>query len=246
MRHEREGTFFPGDFALTECTTKRRPATRSLRTADWKIILESLTSSIELYNLRDDPGEVENLWGRGIAYGDSLLGMIHRVPGTRLRGWRIAFTGVGDGSILKADLRLPEGGRLDRVETLTRRTGVAIEKEPGGTGCSLEAVEQGLNMVFVSTRPSSVPLEVTVSKEAGEAVYPVYYGAAGEARLGETLVLDPETGLGTPVAFESFMQQGYPGVHIWWMSGEDVAASRQTSPLSPEEIERLKSLGYIN
>jgi hypothetical protein len=245
-RQERDGTFLPSDLALCECTTKRRPATRCLRSSEWKIIVESLTSSIELYNLADDPGETNNLWGNGIAYGDTLLAMIERVPGVRLRGWRLAFTGVGEGSSLRADVSLPQGGRIERVETLTRQAGMSIEPEADGTGCTLTTVEQGFHMAIINTRPSSVPVSFEISRQAGEIVCPVYYGAEGDASMGESLFLSPEAAFGTPGTFKGSMERGRPGVYIWWLSGEEVAGSSETSPLSPEEIERLKSLGYIN
>jgi hypothetical protein len=64
--------------------------------------------------------------------------------------------------------------------------------------------------------------------------------------MGESLFLSPEAAFGTPGTFKGSMERGRPGVYIWWLSGEEVAGSSETSPLSPEEIERLKSLGYIN
>lgn len=246
VRRDREGTFFPGNFALCECTTKRRPATRCLRTGGWKIIVESLTYSIELYNLLADPDEAHDLWGKGIAYGDTLLGMIERVPGVRLKGWRLAFTGVGEGPGLRGDLSLPQGGRFERVETLTRQAGMSIELDPDSTRCTLTTEEHGLHMLLINTRPSSVPVSLEMSRQGGEISCPVYYGSSGEAPAEQPLFLTTETGAGTPGVFKSFMKTGRPGVHIWWMSGEEISGSRETSPLSPEELERLKSLGYIN
>jgi hypothetical protein len=244
-REKRDDSFFPDDFALTECTTKRQPATRSLRTNDWKVIVESLTSSIELYNVKDDPGETYDLWGKGLAYGDALISMIQRIPAVSLRGWRLSFTGVKTGVKLQADLNLPQGGRFTRVETLTRRSGILMEFGPDSTQCRLVTDGAGAHTVFVNTKPSSVPVAVEISKVEGEVTSPVFYGESGEAGTDEALLLDTETGLGTPTVFKRYMRAGRPGVHIWWMPGEDVSGSGKTTDLTPEEIKRLKSLGYI-
>jgi hypothetical protein len=238
-----DGKFLAAEFFLTECATKRRPATCRLRSGEWKIIVESLTSSIDLYNLEDDPGETYDLWGKGIDYGDILLSMIQQLPGVRLRGWRLAFTGVDKESSLQADLGLPQVGRFEGVETLTRQAGISIEQDPDGTGYRLTTVERGLHMSIIHNGPSSVPVSLEVSRLAGDIDYPVDYGADVEALMGERLLLTPEAGLGTPGMLKGSMNAGRLGVHIWWMPGEESAVPRETSPLSPEEVERLKSLG---
>jgi arylsulfatase A-like enzyme len=244
-RVRRPGSFLPVDVALTECTTNPAPATRSLRTDEWKLICESLTYTFELYRLNTDPGETDNVFGRGHAMEDSLLGLIGRVPALRFRGWRLAFTGKDTRSVYRAELTLPDEGRFGTVRAMTRPAGITIEIDDQRTTCTVTTEEPGTHVVLVDTEPQNVPVRFA-AENPGKADSPVVYvGQSGEHPIGERISAQVLDGLGPPSSFEHSRRRGIPAVHLWWLPGTRLTESGEKAALTDEERERLKALGYI-
>jgi len=79
-REARPGTFLPLELALTECTTPWALVTRCLRNEDYKLLVETVTATRELYDLNADPAETRNLAGTGIALEDSLMKQMQKIP----------------------------------------------------------------------------------------------------------------------------------------------------------------------
>jgi len=239
------GSFLPVDVALTECTTNPAPATRCLRTDEWKLICESLTYTFELYNLKDDPGEAADIYGMGYAREDSLLAMIRRVPGLRFRGWRLAFTGKEAGSAYRADLTLPDGGRFRAVKVMTRPAGVGVGLDDDSTSCTVETEGPGTHVVLVDTEPQGVAVRFA-PENAGKVGSPVFYvGRTGEHEMGERVTISTVEALGPPSDFETYRRRGIPAVHVWWLPGTGLTESGEKTTLTDKEKRRLKALGYI-
>jgi arylsulfatase A-like enzyme len=239
------GSFLPVDIALTECTTNPAPATRSLRTDGWKLICESLTYTFELYNLNEDPGETVNVFGTGRGEEDSLLALIGRIPSLRFRGWRVAFTGKEDGSAYRAELTLPDGGRLRAVKVMTKPAGVETVLDEDSTTCTITTEGPGTHVVLVDTDPQDAVVRL-VCKNPGKAGSPVLYvGRTEERGIGERVTLSPVGALGPPSNFEVCRRHGKPAVHIWWLPGSRFRESHDKVTLTDEERARLKALGYI-
>jgi hypothetical protein len=239
------GSFLPVDIALTECTTNPAPATRSLRTDEWKLICESMTHTFELYNLKDDPAETHDIFGMGYAEEDSLLAMIGRVPTLKFRGWRLAFTGKGAGCGYRTDLMLPDGGRFETVKVMTRPAGVSVALDDDSTSCTIETEGPGTHVVLVDTEPQGVAVRFT-PKNAGKVGSPVFYaGRTEEHGIGDKVTLSTLGALGPPSNFETCRRRGLPAVHVWWLPGVRLTASGGKTTLTDKEKSRLKALGYI-
>lgn len=239
------GSFLPVDVALTECTTNPAPATRCLRTDQWKLICESLTYTFELYNLKDDPGETGDIYGMGYAQEDSLLAMIGRVPALRFRGWRLAFTGKEAGSAYRADLSLPDGGRFKTVKVMTRQAVVGVVLDDDSTSCTVETEGPGTHVVLVDTEPQGVAVRFT-PKNQGKVGSPIFcVGRDGEHKIGEKVTLSTLDALGPPSNFETCRRRGIPAVHVWWLPGTGLTESGEKTTLTDKEKRRLKALGYI-
>jgi arylsulfatase A-like enzyme len=244
-RIRRPRSFLPVDIALTECTTYPAPATRSLRTDDCKLICESLSYTFELYDLKDDPGETANVFGSGHAKEDSLLGLIHKVPALRFRGWRLAFTGKEEGSAYRAEVDLTDGGRFRTVRVMTKPADVGVDLDDDSTSCVVTTEGPGTHVVLLDTDPQGAAVRCTI-KDVGEIGSPVFYvGGTREHEIGEHVGLSTLDGLGPPSNFETCRRQGIQAAHAWWLPGARLTESGERVILTDEEKGRLKALGYI-
>jgi choline-sulfatase len=239
-----EGSFLPADLELAECTLKKSPDTKCIRSDQWKLIVEPATSLVQLYNMRDDPHETVNLWGRGGAMGDSLLNLIQTVPGSTVEGWRLGFvTGEVDAAFT-ADVRLEPGDRLTQVERLVAGGEFALEIPEDSTSFHVEVSPKGQQIVLFTTEPTGA--EVHFEFEAGKAVSEgqIHTGSGDTRPLGRAFTMTPGEALGIPEAFDGLRTSGAIGACLWWLPGRRAVKSRETA-LSPEERKRLKALGYI-
>ena len=50
--------------SVHEKAPPKEPNTKSVRTSEWKLIVNEYNNSMELYNLENDPQELENLIGK--------------------------------------------------------------------------------------------------------------------------------------------------------------------------------------
>jgi hypothetical protein len=240
------GRFLPTDLDLAESTLKKTPDTKGIRSQDWKIILEPATSLVQLYNLRDDPQETDNLWGRAGAIGDSLAAIIQQIPGSSLNGWRIGFTGSGAVTArFRVDVEVEGGHTLTSAEKLVAGAGEAIRLADDMTAFHFEIRPWQQQIVLFDTEPAKARIRFDIRGSGKEVGDMVYTGIRGTAPLGEAFTLDRDTAFGTPEAFDANRRAGVPGVYVWWLPGGEATGARETTELTPEEIKRLKALGYI-
>ena len=64
---------------LNENAPPKKPNTKSVRTSKWKFILNEYDNSKELYNLENDPNELENIAGNGLEMEDLLLKELNKL-----------------------------------------------------------------------------------------------------------------------------------------------------------------------
>ena len=64
---------------LNENIPPKKPNTKSVRTSKWKFILNEYDNSKELYNLENDPNELENIAGTGLEMEDVLLKELNKL-----------------------------------------------------------------------------------------------------------------------------------------------------------------------
>ncbi len=245
---EAAGKFFPAQYALCECTRPRAPATRCIRTYDWKLIFESLTSTWELYDLRKDPGETENVAGRELAVEDSLMNMIVRVPGVKLGGWRIAFTGAGSSASFDVEVVLPQRATLSTVRRFADRGSGGIDVRDDGKGFGFAATGQDLNPLFFIADPpdTRIKFKITTSgRDGADLPSHVLVGESGKMPVGEEFILGPEQALGLSGDYRRTHRSGRPAAYIWWFPGEGMDVGGETVDLTPEQKKRLRALGYI-
>ncbi len=238
------GKFLPADVALCECTTPRAPATRCLRLRGWKLILESLTATRELYNLAEDPGESVNLSGRGLAVEDSLTRMLMRIPGTRLRGWRVGLLGASEKRTLEVGVAVSSGARFTFIERFASSHNAKVSVNRDSTYFRFEASGQDLNPLLFDTEPplASVSFEIKVKAEPG--IRWVYVGGEGRREIAKTFTLSPEAAVGVPEAYINMRKVGGTGICVWWLPGSSRVKGRKIE-LTPEQKRRLRALGYI-
>ena len=87
------GKTLPAGVTLSELDMSQGAILKSVRTVDWKLIIEPPSTVVHLHDLRTDPGETTDLWGQGASVADSLLSILMRIPGSSIGGWRLAMTG---------------------------------------------------------------------------------------------------------------------------------------------------------
>jgi hypothetical protein len=244
-RPRQRGRFLPSYATLCECTVRRAPGTKCIRTDDWKLIVEPITSLVELYNLIEDPSETLNLWGLDIPEGDSFLRKLQEVPGVRLHGWRLACTGSGSSVKFSADLTLPAGGRFIRLERFTRKQTLVVEPSDDSTAIHVEAEPDGLDLIMFDVDPPDAHVGFAVSVEGDEAPMVASVGASGELAIDERFDLAPDEAVGLPREFGAYRTEARSGLQIWWLSGEAIGKAGRATKLTPEETKRLKALGYL-
>jgi arylsulfatase A-like enzyme len=245
-RIRRGDTFLPRSATLCECTVRRAPGTKCIRTEERKLILEPTTSLVELFNLKDDPGETTNLWNTRGEVGNSMIRKMFEIPMASLHGWRIAFIGRDESTVFSAEVSLPSGGRFSSIERFTRQQTLTFDVSEDSTLIHLDAKPDGLDFVLVNTLPKDSPLRFTI-KAAGEDIPgDANVGESGHLPIAGSFTLDTVEASGLPVSFQAARNSRLPGVHIWWLMGDEIVGRGSVTDLTPEEIRRLKALGYLN
>jgi choline-sulfatase len=237
--------FFPARVAYSSAAMREEvPPARSVRTARWKLMVEPMTGLISAYDLKADPGETLNLWPSDAAPLDSLLVMLRAVPGFSPRGWRLAFTDQDRRITYEAQVSLPGGGRIVNVRKKSNTGFFQVETSKDGNSMRVTAETQDLNMLFFNTEPRGAELEITVTAE-GEGAPVIHAGRQASHKAGEAFSTTSSSAQGLPLAFQQSRDTRTAAAFIWWMPGDEAPASRPAATLSPEEKQRLKSLGYI-
>jgi arylsulfatase A-like enzyme len=245
-REARPGSFLPLDVALCDCTNRGAPGKLALRTEVWKIVLEPLTSLVELYNLTEDPAEDMNLWEAGRAMGDSLHNLLSAIPGSHPGGWRLAFTAGEGGASYRARVALPENGRFTGVGVLARiLKNIEVEMESDSTAFDVRAKVGGIHVVHFETQPRNARLDIEIQVDESTPVDSVFTGPTMLKPVGEVISVRPADAYGLPQAFESRRLADLPGIFIWWLPGSGRTQAGKVTDLSPEERQRLRALGYI-
>ena len=239
------GKFLPSYATLCECTVRRAPGTKCIRTAGWKLIVEPTTSLVQLYNLSRDPGETVNLWGADVPEGESMLRKIKEVPGVELQGWRMACTGKDGLTRFEAEVTLPDGGRFVSVDRFTRKGVLSVDLGGDSTSLRVESEPQGLDLILFDVSPPDAPVKFQLRADGEGAPDSAGIGALGEAEIAAPFTVDPADAAGLPHGFETDRANLTPGIHIWWLSGESLGQAGGATELTPEEIKRLKALGYL-
>jgi arylsulfatase A-like enzyme len=236
--------FVPQDVTVCESGLKKAPDSKCVRTNYLKLIVEPATALSELYDLKSDPKEVTNLWGRPPAGTDSLVHMLARVPGTTVGGWRVAVTGAGKSDV-DVDIALPKGGRIIGFDKVTAPAGLAVELAADSTSAKIHAYAKGLQMVLFDVAPPDSRVTFKVDSDKAAKLGSVSVGRAGQKRVGERFTVGPQDALGLPEVFEQQRTSATAGVHVWWLAGEKMRMAGERAGLSSEAKKRLKSLGYV-
>ncbi len=240
----RPNSILPVDLDLCESTLGKSLGSRCIRSVDWKLMLEPATSLVRLYSLENDPGELENLWGRAGAVGDSLLTVVRRIPGSRVNGWRLGFTGDGKSPAYAVDVHVGEGGRLRELKRLVAGGEVSIEINEDSTGFHVDVVPLKQQILLFDIDPEDAAIRMKIA--GGPGMPSVIHSGVGEALpMGTSFGLTPNRAMGLPEAFDANRAQAAPGAYVWWLPGDPAGATARSTELTPEEKQRLRALGYI-
>jgi choline-sulfatase len=247
VREAAPGSFLPADVAMCDCTNREVPGKIALRTSQWKLIIEPLTQLVELYNLKDDPGETVNVWGGGVPMGDSLLALVSRVPASHPEGWRVALTSGETGRDFAARVGLASGARFRSVGRLARiEKNLSVTLADDSTSFDLETSVGGWQMVLFSVEPGDAAVSFEIMAAGEGAPVSGSVGRAGSMPLGVPVTLRAQDAAGLPRDFESARLSDKQGAFVWWFPGDRTTHIGPDRGLTPEEKQRLKALGYIH
>jgi arylsulfatase A-like enzyme len=240
------GGLLPASLALCDCTNRAVPGKIGLRSAGWKIIKDPVTSLVELYDLRNDPGETRNLWGSDMSGGDSLLAMLQRVPTVDLAGWRLVFTGGDSGAVFRAYVSLPDGGRFTDVGTRVRiEKNIRVDIGSDSTYMLLESQVGGAHVIHFDTRPAEAKIAFSITGKTQGISDVIRVGTSGAKTLGESFEVVPSEAYGLPDGFAHYGTSDAPAAFLWYLTGSKTVRPTEATRLTPEERKRLKALGYI-
>lgn len=253
QRNQGPGKFFPLDAAFCDCTISAIQGKLALRTAAYKAIFDPLTYLAEIYDMKNDPMETLNLFDRHIPGADSLLAMTHRVPSAALPGWRIAFTGLPD-TRFRAALEVPRQAAFTKVGVSTRMAKDAtVTMSPDSASLAVEVITtraqvvrgRATQVIYFDTEPPDAAVAFRIEKHRDDLPAVVSVGSIGKRESGDRFVLEPAQATGLS---EDLMRGGAVDMSqasIWYMHGRRPALDRPTAEMTPEEIKRLKALGYL-
>jgi choline-sulfatase len=235
----------PPTIALTETSMRRGVLpVKSVRTMDWKIIVEPATGLVQAFDLKSDPGEAVNLWPARPGPDAELAKTLWSVPGATLSGWRLGFTGDIEGTTFRTSIEVPEGGRINEIERSASKGRFIIRADKNGRELRIESTPEGLNLLIFETEPEDAEVAFTFADDLG-SISAVYVGADGVRATGKPLSLSRSDAHGLPQAFDEHRRSDLPGAFVWWLPGGRPGGSGEAVELSPDEQKRLKALGYI-
>jgi arylsulfatase A-like enzyme len=237
-------SFLPADLELSESTLAKSPGSKCIRSARWKLMLEPATSLVRLYDLEHDPGELESVWGRVGTIGDSLLAHAWRVPGSRVNGWRLGFTGDGSGPAYEVDVQMEDGARLILLERLVAGGDLSIDIDEDSSSFHVSVVPLKQQILLFDIDPQDAGIRVKIA--GGREVTAAVQSGVGEALPMDTaLRLTPDRAMGLPEAFDAGRTLEEEGAYLWWLPGGKTGKAAPATELTPEEKQRLRALGYI-
>jgi arylsulfatase len=239
-------SLLPGDLLLAESTLNKAPDTRCVRSNHVKAILEPATLYGQVYDLEKDPGERVNIWGEGaVAMEDSLRRTLFRIPGSRVNGWRLGLTGAESDASYDVRVSVLDGGRLTFAQRAVAGGEFSLNVAEDSTGFDLTARPGQQQIVHFDVDPAESRVRFNTSGTGGRVPSTIYVGARTRGPFGGTVTLSRREAMGPPEHFEAARRDFVPGAFIWWLPGENVRRSAETTDLTEEEKKRLRSLGYI-
>jgi hypothetical protein len=244
LRAAAPGRMLPQDVALCECGLKKTPDTKCIRTNDLKLIIEPATALLELYDLKADPGETINLWGKGIPEADTLSRMLSAVPGSTVNGWRVAFTGQ-TGAEVGVDVAVAKGGRLAGVRTVSSPGALVVNVAGDSASFTIGARPMGLQIVLFDVQPKEARVDFAVRSVGSGGPTAVNIGRAGIKPMGAQFTLGPQDASGLPAALGQARVAEAPGAQIWWLPGQEMLPPGERTALSFQAKKRLRALGYV-
>ncbi len=220
-RNAAPGSLLPADVALCDCTDREVPGKIALRTGEWKLIVEPLTQLVEVYDLKNDPGETINARGGGSSMTDSLFSLLTRVPSAHPRGWRMALTGSETGREFRARVSLDRGARFSSVGKLVRiDRNLSITVAEDSRSFDLEASAGTWQMVLFDVEPEDAPVRFEITAEGDRPPRFASMGRSGKMPMQVPVALKTGDALGLPEDFESTRLSKQQGAFIWWLPGE--------------------------
>ena len=239
------GSLLPGDLLLAESSLRRAPDSKGIRSNEMKAIVEPSTMRFKVFDLFADPGEKVNLWGTRNALGDSLVDLLTGIPGSRVSGWRLGFTGPENGATYTVEARVLDGGRLTMANRVIAGGEFELKIAADSTAFEVVTRPRQHQIVLFDVVPAGARVAFDVSAGGGQAPSEVFIGREMRAGLGEGLTLSSADAHGLSAAYDLCHRDFEPGAFIWWLPGGGVERGAEKTDLTDEEVRRLKSLGYI-
>ena len=201
---------------------------------------------LEIYNLKDDPGERVNLArapearAEAAAAVERLFPVIHRQLDEQIPGLRVVVRDLVEGSLLRGTVRLsapPAGfhsyflGEQDRARLDGSTLHLELHGELGHKGVVVEDPGEALAEITFELDGRPLPPEQIHLASAGDASGLEDEGPRALADLAMTRWPTPEAG-----------DSGGPSVVLWVPAEPVVEASGE---VDPEVVKAMKALGYL-
>jgi arylsulfatase A-like enzyme len=208
----------------------------------------------KFFNLRDDPGELKNLFGSNSVEAQKLAGeMFESGLYVLRRVWHLQWGAAKGDASLKGEVRTD--GKivyLYKENTIydTDDAGLLVSTEfpwnkTDEKKITFVNIDPTVNGFSFSPEPETAPITVQLYFNGKEDASRIWLGGPKNKASAGHFTLD------RPVALEPGAQPPPGGVLIWcdgvWVNAKQVLRAQVGDPikLAPQVVERLRSLGYL-
>jgi arylsulfatase A-like enzyme len=209
---------------------------RALRVSGMKVIHNLTHGTWEKYDLAADPSESRNVWaGPPDSLRSALLA--HAVDMGEVHELCVAWVGR-EGETLTGALQL-RGGKIVRVDHPPASARPHLEVSADTTAAAFGgAAGSTPSVIWFRVHPPDAVAEIAMRDAAGNALPIAIYGR-GEPSRGSVTVSMPDIGHALLFPFDAPPR----GSFVYARARRE--KQRVSISLGPEEIERLRALGYI-
>ncbi len=213
---------------------------QAVRRKDWKLRRETTTGALSLFNLAQDPMEQVDLYDESLPVVAELKDELSRFFGAYEEGWHIALRGGTKDA--QFNLELTTNAEFESVELMAGEShdAVSMSDDPRVAGGTLAVAAPDTDEVVFRTASPSSSVFLRVSSPAQ---FEATVGDGAPVTTNQfSAKLSPETdGLASgPRPSSSVL----PSLHVWRVSRS--SENGVPSQLSPDTVEQLESLGYID
>lgn len=221
----------------------RRIHMETVRTHEWKLIVNKSKDTMELYNLLTDPLEQRDRFAESPPALQPLLAEWRRFYDVATGGWHVGIH--GDGSEWRFDIevrtddRIAEPQFLSETGKVDRHGEVTLDRPRDAFSFSV-ASTLAYDELFIRTVTAGAHVLLTLRSESPFAIRKAD-GSISETKWACLLLRPDDWDVGRPTSVAEVSSR--PFVTVWHQALAHGAAP--ALPLSPEAVEELRAFGYL-